>query len=175
MAKILVIEDDPHSADIVMRVLKRRGHEVLVASEGLTGLKIASQEQIDLVLLDLGLPDIGGHTIAALINRIPGNIPVVAVTASTDLATQKRAMSYGCDGYITKPIDTRAFPDQVAQFIRDRQENPSADGQDGAQAVAASETGSETKDEGPTGASTEGEKQVLVEAGSDDQKKAIVY
>ncbi len=175
MAKILVIEDDPHSADIVTRVLKRRGHEVLVASEGLTGLKIASQEQVDLVLLDLGLPDIGGHTIAALINRIPGNIPVVAVTASTDLATQKRAMSYGCDGYITKPIDTRAFPEQIAQFIRDKQGSPSADGRDGAQAATAPDTKSEAKGEKPVETSTESAKQVLAQASPDDQKKAIVY
>lgn len=118
MARILIIEDDPHSANIVQRVLKRREHEVIVASEGLTGLKIAGEENIDLVLLDLGLPDIGGHTIAALIKRIPGDIPIVAVTGSVDTATQRRAMTYGCTGYITKPIDTRAFPDQIEQFLR---------------------------------------------------------
>jgi len=117
MAKILVIEDDPHSANIVRRVLSRHGHEVRHASEGLAGLKMASEDKVDLVLLDLGLPDIGGHTIAALLNRIPGNIPVVAVTGSTDTATQRRAMTYGCDGYITKPIDTRAFAGQIEQFI----------------------------------------------------------
>jgi DNA-binding response OmpR family regulator len=171
MAKILVIEDDPHSADIAARVLKRRGHEVLVASEGLTGLKIASQEQVDLVLLDLGLPDIGGHTIAALINRIPGNIPVVAVTASTDMATQKRAMSYGCDGYITKPIDTRAFPDQVAQFIRSKESSPSTDGRGGSPTQATQET----KDEKPAGASTEGKDQAATQASPNGQNKAIVY
>ena len=85
MATILVIEDDPFSADIITRILKRAGHEVIHASEGLTGLNLATQEKVDLVLLDMGLPDIGGHTIAA---------------------------------YITKPIDTRIFADQIAPFIR---------------------------------------------------------
>ncbi|NDJ33900.1 MAG: response regulator [Chloroflexi bacterium] len=117
MAKILIIEDDPHSANIVQRVLSRRGHQVIHAKEGLTGLKMAGEESVDLVLLDLGLPDIGGHTIAALINRLPGDIPIVAVTGSTDAATQRRAMTYGCDGYITKPIDTRAFPAQIESFL----------------------------------------------------------
>ncbi|GEM_PF-677406 len=172
MARILVIEDDPHSADIVARVLRRRGHEVLHASEGLTGLKIASQEQIDLVLLDLGLPDIGGHTIAALINRIPGNIPVVAVTASTDMATQKRAMSYGCDGYITKPIDTRAFPDQVAQFIRSRENGSPSEGQDSLPAESVQESESQQK---PAGASTEGEEKAATQASPNGQGKAIIY
>lgn len=118
MARILIIEDDPFSADIVTRVLVRARHEVLHASEGLTGLNIATEEDVDLVLLDLGLPDIGGHTIAALINRIPGDIPIVAVTASNDELTQRKAMTYGCKGYITKPIDTRTFADQIAPFIR---------------------------------------------------------
>lgn len=118
MARILVIEDDPFSADILSRVLARAGHEVVHATEGLTGLNIATHENVDLVLLDLGLPDIGGHTIAALINRIPGDIPVVAVSASNDEITQRRAMTYGCDGYMTKPIDTRTFAEQIAPFIR---------------------------------------------------------
>ncbi len=114
---ILLIEDDAQSARLATRVLERAGFAVIHASEGLTGLKIASQKNIDLVLLDLGLPDIGGHTIAALLNRIPRDIPVVAVTASTDAATQRRALTYGCDGYITKPIDTRAFAGQVGQYL----------------------------------------------------------
>lgn len=117
MATILVIEDDVHSANIVERVLRKRGHEIIIAREGLTGLKLASQGGIDLILLDLGLPDLGGHTVAALINRIPGNIPVLAVTASTDEATRRRAMTYGCDGYITKPIDTRKFPDEIEAYL----------------------------------------------------------
>src|SRR5215213_9135738 len=117
MARILIIEDDPQSARLATRVLEREGHEVTHTSEGLAGLKIASQGDVDLVLLDLGLPDISGHTVAALINRIPGDIPVVAVTASADAATEKRAMTYGCNGYITKPIDTRAFPEQIAKFL----------------------------------------------------------
>ena len=71
----MVIEDDSNSADIVTRVLKRAGHDTVVAGEGPDGSEHATNEDVDLVLLDLGLPDIGGHTIAALINRIPGEIP----------------------------------------------------------------------------------------------------
>src|SRR5574341_931477 len=117
MARILLIEDDPNSARLVMRVLEKECHVIIHASEGLTGLKLASQDRVDLVLLDVGLPDISGHTIAALMNRIPGNPPVVAVTASIDEASERRAKAYGRDGYITKPIDTRAFPGQVAAFL----------------------------------------------------------
>ncbi len=130
MTTVLLIEDDPLSARLVARVLERAGYEVIQASEGLTGLRIASQQEVDLVLLDLGLPDIGGHTIAALINRIPRDIPVVAVTASTDALTQQRALTYGCDGYITKPIDTRTFAAQVGQYLKgsDDKHPPDGDG-----------------------------------------------
>lgn len=131
MTTILLIEDDPHSARLTTRVLQREGYDIVHASEGLTGLKIASQQKVDLILLDLGLPDIGGHTIAALINRIPGDIPVVAVSASTDSMTRNRAMAYGCDGYITKPIDTRAFAEQIGPFLKNGEageEAPAGDG-----------------------------------------------
>jgi two-component system cell cycle response regulator DivK len=117
MATILVIEDDVHSANIINRVLSKHGHTIIIESGGLSGLKRVSQGGIDLILLDLGLPDIGGHTIAALINRIPGNTPIVAVTGMADEPTRRRAMAYGCDGYIIKPIDTRSFPDQIAAFL----------------------------------------------------------
>ncbi len=117
MARILLIEDDVNSAIITQRVLMRAGHDVIHAADGLTGLNIASNEQVDLVLLDLGLPDIGGHTIAALINRIPGHVNIVAVTASTDERTHRRALSYGCVGYLTKPINTRTFADEIAQYL----------------------------------------------------------
>lgn len=131
MARILIIEDDPQSARLATRVLEREGHEVLHTSEGLAGLKIASQGGVDLILLDLNLPDISGHTVAALINRIPGNIPVVAVTASSDAATERRALTYGCDGFITKPIDTREFPNQIAQYLTTETVNQRAGGDNG--------------------------------------------
>jgi len=132
MTTILLIEDDPNSARLTTRVLQREGYEVIHASEGLTGLKIASQRNVDLILLDLGLPDIGGHTIAALINRIPGDIPVVAVSASTDSLTQNRAMAYGCNGYITKPIDTRAFAEQIGPYLRAKEEKAEKEARAGA-------------------------------------------
>ena len=118
MAKILIIEDDPFSADILTRILKHAEHEVIYANGGITGLSIAAQERIDLVLLDMDLQDLGGHTVAALINRIPGKIPIVAISASDDDPTLLKAMAYGCKGYITKPIDTRTFIDQITPFIR---------------------------------------------------------
>jgi two-component system cell cycle response regulator DivK len=159
MAKVLIIEDDPHSADILSRILKRRDHEVVHVSEGLTGLKVIREEAIDLILLDLGLPDIGGHTIAALINRLPGDIPIIAVTGSTDYATERRAMVYGCDGYVTKPINTRTFVDQIEKFIEEKNGQSAAPDSSDTSQEDTSDTGdtgvtsdtSATDDTGDTG------------------------
>ena len=120
MATILLIEDDAHGANIARRVLERAGHEVWHTTDGIAGVKLLAQRPIDLVLLDMGLPDLDGNTIMALIKRVPGNTPVVAVTASTDASVERRAMSYGCLAYITKPINTRTFADQIAPYIRQR-------------------------------------------------------
>jgi len=117
MATILIIEDDPNSIKILTRVLEREGHETIFATEGLSGVKVINEQHVDLILLDMGLPDLGGHTVAALIKRIPGNVPIVAVTASTDPTVERRALSYGCVGYITKPINTRTFAEQIAPYL----------------------------------------------------------
>lgn len=117
MATILIIEDDPNSINILTRVLERAGHEIIAATEGLSGVKAISQQKVDLVLLDMGLPDLGGHTVAALIKRIPGEVPIVAVSANIEPATERRALNYGCAGYITKPINTRTFCEQIAVYL----------------------------------------------------------
>jgi two-component system cell cycle response regulator DivK len=117
MPKILVVEDDPNSAHLVERVLTRHGFEVHVEHEGLSGLNYATTNEIDLILMDINLPDIAGYTAAALIRRLPNSVPVVAVSANADPVTKQKALNSGCKGYITKPINTRTFGDEVASFL----------------------------------------------------------
>lgn len=101
------------------RVLEAHHHQVIHVSEGEAGLKTAIEEVPDLILIDLGLPDIDGQTLVALIKRVPElkDIPLVAVTAWPEDAAREMAMAYGCDGFISKPINTRTFPTQIATFI----------------------------------------------------------
>ncbi len=92
---------------------------MLHAAEGEAGLRMAIEEVPDLLLVDLGLPDIDGQTLVAFIKRVPElkDIPLVAVTAWPEDTAREMAKAYGCDGFISKPINTRTFPDQVAAFI----------------------------------------------------------
>lgn len=89
------------------------------AEDGETGFAKAMEEIPELMLVDLGLPDIDGQTLVTLIKRSPElkHIPVVAVTAWPEETAKEMAMAYGCDGFISKPINTRAFPDQIAAFL----------------------------------------------------------
>jgi DNA-binding response OmpR family regulator len=104
---------------LIRRILEAQQHQVIHVSEGEAGLKAAVDEKPDLILLDLGLPDIDGQILASFIKRIPEleNVPIIAVTAWPEETGRQMATAYGCDGFIAKPINTRAFPGQIAEFL----------------------------------------------------------
>ncbi len=120
MAQIVVIEDNEQNARLASKLLRVAGHEVLVAEDGEMGLTTVFEENPDLVLIDLGLPDIDGQTVIALIRQQEGEVaktPVIAFTAWPEATARNMAEAYGCDGVITKPIDTRTFATQVSDFL----------------------------------------------------------
>ncbi|MBN1978902.1 MAG: response regulator [Anaerolineae bacterium] len=122
MKTILLIEDNADNAKIAMRALKPHGYRLLHATDGESGLTMAMEEKPDLILLDLGLPDLEGQTLAALIRGSPeiGRVPLVAVTAWPPDTAAQMAKAYGCDGYISKPISPRQFPFQIAAYWKER-------------------------------------------------------
>ncbi|NLX10130.1 MAG: response regulator [Chloroflexi bacterium] len=119
MAVILTIEDDPRFARLAAKVLRAAGHTVLHAGTALDGLRLAEQPEVEIVLLDMDLPDLDGKVAAAsLRTRLTGRgVPIVAVTARDDGVARRLALGFGCDGFIAKPIDTRAFPHQVVSYL----------------------------------------------------------
>ncbi len=121
MKTILIIEDYPDNARLIMRSLESYSYRLLHALDGESGLVMAIEEKPDLILLDLGLPDLEGQTLAALIRGVPelAHVPLVAVTAWPADTAEALAKAYGCDGYISKPISPRKFPSQIAPFLGD--------------------------------------------------------
>lgn len=119
MSNIVVIEDHPDNARLAEKLLKNAGHSVSIAEDGETGLQLVVDTQPDMVLIDLGLPDVDGQTIAALIRRRPEmkDIKIIAFTAWPEDRALAMAKAYGCDGVISKPIDTRSFSQQVNSFF----------------------------------------------------------
>ncbi len=117
--KILYIEDTPSNRLLVKRVLFVEGYDVLEAPDGKAGLEIAQSEHPDLILMDMNLPDVDGYELTRRIRSIPdlSNVPVVAMTANVMHGDREKALEAGCIGYIPKPIDVDALPEQMAQFL----------------------------------------------------------
>jgi CheY-like chemotaxis protein len=115
---ILIIEDNLNNARIMSRALDQ-SYTVVHAMDGATGLQMASAVHPDLILLDLGLPDVDGQTVAARLKQDVAmrDIPVVVVTAWPSETAGQMVAAYGCQGYIAKPIDTRQFQFQIAEYL----------------------------------------------------------
>lgn len=120
MARILIIEDNPQSARLAVKLLRLQGHTVNAVDTGEDGLMFIMQNMPDLVLIDLGLPDIDGQTVIAIMRQQSDltATPIIAFTAWPPEVARQMANAYGCDAVITKPIDTRTFPQQIEAFLR---------------------------------------------------------
>ena len=121
MIKILVIEDIFDNAELVRKALAPRNYKVIHAQDAETGLKMAMEEAPDLILLDLGLPDYDGQTLAGWLRAEAklNDTPIIAFTAWPQETARKMVDSYGCDGYISKPIiSIKTFADQVASYLK---------------------------------------------------------
>ncbi|MDM8528730.1 response regulator [Anaerolineales bacterium HSG24] len=113
------MEDNAQNALLMKRILEARGHNVLHAEEGATGFEMATKEVPDIILVDLGLPDMDGQTLIGVIRNEPTlkDIPMVTVTAWPEETARALAEAYGCQGCISKPINSRTFPDQIEAFL----------------------------------------------------------
>ncbi len=120
MARIVVIEDNPASRELMAYLLKAFGHIPLEAPDGLSGLESVRRELPDLVLCDLQLPGIDGYEIARQVKSDPSlsSIPLIAVTAYAMVGDRDTVLAAGFDGYITKPITPELFVGQVEAFLK---------------------------------------------------------
>ncbi len=120
MLKILIVEDELDTVELVRRILTAHNFEVFHAELAEDGLRQARAEKPDLILLDLGLPDYDGQTLAGWLRDDPdlNSTLIVAFTAWPVETAQKMAESYGCAGYISKPIESvNQFVRQVESFL----------------------------------------------------------
>jgi DNA-binding response OmpR family regulator len=113
VTSILVVEDDDAIRTAAQRGLRELGHAVAVTAAGLPGLEHVLRERPDVVLLDLGLPDVDGLTLISMI-RAASDVPLIVITAQDDDRTIVRALDSGADDYVVKPFGT----EQVAARIR---------------------------------------------------------
>jgi len=118
---ILYIEDNPDNMRLVQRALEGRGYHLLKAMRGMDGIAIAESEQVDLILLDINLPDIDGYEVARRLRSSAKpklkSIPIIAVTANALKGDAQKALDAGCDVYMSKPINIRELWVRVEVFV----------------------------------------------------------
>jgi len=120
--RILIVEDNPVSLTLLKQLLKAHGYEVLGTPEGLEALDLAREEQPDLILTDIRLPDISGLQVTRLLKQDDRTktIPIIAVTALASPEYERKGLESGCDAYIPKPITLGNFLRTIESFLKTR-------------------------------------------------------
>jgi CheY-like chemotaxis protein len=118
-AMILVVDDNPTNLKLVSDVLEFSGYTIEKAGDAEQALQIIHRSKPQLILMDIALPGMDGLTLTRKLKADPATaaIQIVALTAFAMKGDDQKARAAGCDGYITKPINTRTLPEQVAAFL----------------------------------------------------------
>jgi two-component system, OmpR family, KDP operon response regulator KdpE len=117
MAKVLIVEDDPTIRSMVIRALGARGHAVASAANALTGLQLAVAERPEVVLLDLGLPDLDGRQALRMLRAV-SPVPIIVITAAGGESDMVRALDGGADDYIVKPFGADQLDARIRAVLR---------------------------------------------------------
>jgi len=118
---ILYIEDNPDNMLLVQRAVESRGYVLLKAMNGLDGVEMAENQEIDLILLDINLPDIDGYEVARRLRKSGKSqlayIPIIAITANALKGDAEKALDAGCDVYMSKPINIRELWARLEAYV----------------------------------------------------------
>ncbi|MEW6587305.1 MAG: response regulator [Nitrospirota bacterium] len=122
---ILVVEDNDDSRELVVKVLRNKGYYLVEAVDGEEALQKAETEKPNLILMDISIPKIDGYEVVRRLKSMDEfrDVPIVALTAHAMKGDREKFISAGFEGYISKPINVREFPDQVRDFLRGKWES----------------------------------------------------
>lgn len=115
--KVLVIEDNPYTSDMVRKYLSRHDYEVLTANDGQEGLRLAREENPALILLDLMLPGIDGTKVCRTL-REESSVPIIMLTARVEEEDRVAGLEIGADDYITKPFSLKELIARMRAVLR---------------------------------------------------------
>ena len=119
MTKILLIEDNEMNRDMLSRRLEKKGYSVITANDGSQGHAMAILETPELILMDIGLPDMDGWEVTKLLkaNEATRNIPIIALTAHALITDRTKAFEVGCDDYDTKPVEFARLHEKIESLL----------------------------------------------------------
>ena len=117
--KILVIEDNPLNMELTTDILEEEGYVVIQAENAELGISLARAEPPGLILMDISLPGLDGLEATQILkgDAETRSIPIIALTAHAMKGDEDMVRTAGCDGYLTKPLNTEELPNVVARFL----------------------------------------------------------
>jgi two-component system cell cycle response regulator DivK len=123
--KILIVEDNEDSRELVVKVLKIKGYQMIEAADGEEALQKAVSEKPDLILMDISLPKIDGCEVTRRLKCMEEfkEIPIVALTAHAMKGDREKVLVEGFEGYISKPINIHELPNQIRSYLRGKWES----------------------------------------------------
>jgi CheY-like chemotaxis protein len=120
LKKVLVVDDNDDSRDLVVKVLKNKGYHMVEAVDGEDALEKAESENPDIILLDISIPKLDGYEVTRRLKSRERfkNIPIIALTAHAMKGDREKALQAGYDGYISKPISVHELPEQIKSYLK---------------------------------------------------------
>jgi CheY-like chemotaxis protein len=124
--RILVVEDNDANLRLVTFLLSSKGYDVRGAADAQQALLMLETFRPRIILMDLQLPGTDGYALTRRLKADPSSrdILIIALTAFAMRGDEQKALAAGCDGYITKPIDTRALPSRIAEYLASQRREP---------------------------------------------------
>jgi two-component system cell cycle response regulator DivK len=119
--KILIVDDNQDSRELVVKVLKNKGYQMIEAIDGEDALEKAIAEKPDLILMDISIPKINGYEVTKRLKSQADfkDTPVIALTAHAMKGDKEKALEAGCNGYISKPFNVHELPDRIKYYVKD--------------------------------------------------------
>ena len=119
MTRVLLVEDNDMNRDMLSRRLRRRGFEVVIATDGAQGLAMAGAEKPDVILMDMSLPVLDGWEATRRLKAAPdtAGIPVIGLTAHAMATDRDKCLEAGCDEYDTKPVELPRLLGKIERLL----------------------------------------------------------
>ncbi|WP_269516034.1 response regulator transcription factor [Brevundimonas subvibrioides] len=114
---ILVVDDDDSIREVIHAILTQAGFQVAVAANGEAAIALLKRSRFDLMLLDVHMPRMSGLEVLAAMKKIADAPPVLMVTADSQTATVREALSLGCSGYVAKPFTPATLVERVRRVL----------------------------------------------------------
>ena len=120
--KVLIVEDNPLNMRLMEMTLRAKDYTLLTATGGKEALDVAAKERPDLIIMDVGLPDMSGLDVTRKLREsaVFKHTPIIGVTAHAMKGDREKVIESGCDAYVSKPINTRELPEVIERMLAGR-------------------------------------------------------